>query len=203
MKEPGAPGASLQTGTSLGTNMKLKLITLAACAVLAAPALAADPSATLNRGWIEYAGSQAVGNNKVQDDKNAYWIFEGAGTWMGQAVNSWFVFWDPRSSLPLKGSIDFDNKILFVHDDQSGLKATEGFNKTGLGYDYSAKLVGLEEADAKHTSWAGNTLTLKWNASNPGDHIRVMTAVPEPASYAMFGAGLLALGFMARRRRAD
>jgi hypothetical protein len=183
--------------------MKNKLIALATCALLTAPALAADPSASLNRGWIEYADSLAVGNNKVQDDKNAYWIFEGAGTWMGQAVNSWFVFWDPRSSLQLKGSIDFDQKILFVHDDQAGLQATAGFNKAGLTYDYNPKLVGLETTDAKHTSWAGNTLTLKWNASNPGDHIRVMTAVPEPASYALFAAGLLALGFMARRRRAD
>jgi len=183
--------------------MKLKLITLAACAVLAAPAMAADPSASLNRGWVEYAGSQPVGNNKVQDDKNAYWIFEGAGTWMGQAVSSWFVFWDPRSSLQLKGSIGFDNDILFVHHTQAELQATSAFDKAGVTYDYSRALVGLESGDKSNTSWTGSTLTLKWNASNPGDHVRVMTAVPEPSSYAMFGAGLLALGYMARRRRAS
>lgn len=183
--------------------MKLKLITLAACALVAAPTMAADPSATLNRGWVEYAGSQPVGNNKVQDDHNAYWIFEGGGTWMGQAVNSWFVFWDPRSSLKLEGSVGFDNNILFVHDDRAELQATSAFDKAGVSYDYSHKLVGLESGDKSNTSWSGQTLALKWTASNPGDHIRVMTAVPEPSSYALFGAGLLALGFMARRHRAS
>ncbi len=43
-------------------------------------------------------------------------------------------------------------------------------------------------------------LTLDWNASNPGDHIRVLTAVPEPGTYALMAAGLLAVAGIARRR---
>jgi hypothetical protein len=185
--------------------MKLQLITLAAATLLACNAMAADPTASLNpnRTWTEYTGTGPVGNNNININDKAYWMFESAGTWMGQAVNSWFVFWDPRSSLQLKGTISFDHDILYVHDSKAELQATAAFGKPGVTYVYSNNLVGLESADASNTSWAGNTLSIKWNASNPGDHIRVMTAVPEPGTYAMFGAGLLALGFMARRRRAS
>lgn len=182
--------------------MQLKLIAAAAAALFAVNAMAADPAASLNRTWTEYTGTGPVGNNNINDNAKAYWMFESAGTWMGQAVNSWFVFWDPRSSLQLKGTVTFDHNILYVHDSKAELQATSAFGKPGVTYNYSNKLVGLERADAYNTSWTGNTLKLKWTASNPGDHIRVMTAVPEPGTYAMFAAGLLALGFMARRSRA-
>ena len=46
-------------------------------------------------------------------------------------------------------------------------------------------------------------LTINWRANDPGDHIRVFTlaaAVPEPETYALYMAGLLAVGFIARRR---
>jgi hypothetical protein len=183
--------------------MQLKLIAAAAAALFAVNAMAADPTASLNRTWTEHTGTGPVGNNNINNNDNAYWMFESAGTWMGQAVNSWFVFWDPKHGKQLKGTVSFDNNILYVHDSKAELQATSAFGKPGMTYDYSRKLVGLESADASNTTWAANTLTLKWRASNPGDHIRVMTAVPEPGTYAMFAAGLLALGFMARRRRAD
>lgn len=182
--------------------MKLKPVLITALALFAGHTLAAAPSATLNRSWSEYTGTQTIGNNKVQDDSSAYWVLESTGSWMGQAVQSWLVFWDLRSSSQLKGSISFDQDILFVHDDKAELQATAAFGKAGLSYDYSNNLVGLEGVDKSNTSWSANTLTLKWTASNPGDHVRIMTAVPEPGTYAMFAGGLLALGFMARRRRA-
>lgn len=187
--------------------MKRKLFALAliAAALAASNAIAASPIASIDRGWTEYTGTGAVGNNKVQDNGTAYWMFESSGTWMGQAVNSWFVFWDPKNSRTLSGSIQFDQEILFVHDQQHELDFSAGsgtgaFGKAGVSYDYSNKLVGLEALDRKNTSFSGDTLSLRWTASNPGDHIRVMTAVPEPSSVALLLAGLLGLGFMARRR---
>jgi hypothetical protein len=182
--------------------MKNQLLALAAATLLSVNAFAADPTASIDRGWVEYTGSGSVGNNNVNDSSNMYWMYESTGTWMGQAVNSWFVFWDPKKASAASGSIGFDNKILFLQDSQAELQATAAFGKAGVSYDYSHRYVGLEALDAANTSFTGNTLSFKWNASNPGDHIRVMTAVPEPGTYAMFGAGLLALCFMARRSRA-
>lgn len=181
--------------------MPIKFTAFVATALLAFNAAAAAPTASLNRGWVEYTGTGPIGNNNVNDDAKAYWMFESTGTWNGQAVNSWFVFWDPSASLGVRGTIRFDNTILFVHDEKSELKDTMSFGKPGVKYDYSRSAVGLEDADRNHTSFVGDTLSIRWNASNPGDHIRVMTAVPEPSTYALFGAGLLALGYMARRRR--
>ena len=184
--------------------MKRKLLALAVIAATLAVsnAIAASPAASIDRSWMEYTDTKPVGNNKVQDNATAYWMYEGSGTWAGKAVNSWFVFWDPKNSGSLSGNISFDNTILFLHDDQAELMATSAFGKPSVTYDYTNGLVGLERGDKAGTSVTGNILSINWTASNPGDHIRVMTAVPEPGTYAMFAAGLAALGFVARRRRA-
>ena len=59
--------------------------------------------------------------------------------------------------------------------------------------------MGLESGDT--VSFGGQTVNLSWNASDPGDYIRVMTAVPEPATYAQLAGGLALMGAIARRRR--
>ena len=167
----------------------------------AAPALAADPTASLDRSFVEYTGDGPVGNNKVNDNKNFYWFFESTGTYLGQQVNSWFLFYDPKKTLEVRGTVSFDQTILYVFDDRSELRATKSFGDPDVKYDYRRRSIGLEDNDKADTSFAGNVLSLYWTAGNPGDHIRVMTAVPEAPTYALLALGLVGMCTYLRRRR--
>lgn len=187
--------------------MKRSALLLAVLTCLGAAAQAADPTASLNRSFTEYTGAGPVGDGTINDDVNFYWMFESTGVWAGQAVNSWFLIWEPEQRLMASGTVSFDAPILFLLDDKSEMVASAAFGKPGVTYDYTSALVGLEAPDKNHTSWSGNTLTLSldgWNAGNPGDHVRVMTAVPvvpEPGTYALLLAGLGGVGMVVRRRR--
>jgi opacity protein-like surface antigen len=175
------------------------ILAAAVAAAFAGSALAAAPSASLNRSFTEYVGAGPIGNNNLNNG-TFYWMHESSGVWMGQAVDSWFLVWDPYAN-GVQGKIEFDGQILGVMDERAELIASAGFGKAGVSYDYSRAAVGLEATDRANTSFAGTVLSLKWNASNPGDHVRVFTAaVPEPQTYLLMLAGLAAVGFMARRR---
>lgn len=171
----------------------------AAVALVAIPAHAADPTAALDRTFTEYSAAGPIGNNNLHSTE-FYWMFESSGSYGGQAVDSWFLIWEPTRAR-VRGSLTFDSPILFVQTDQAALIATAGFGKPGVVYDYSNADIGLEDLDRAGTSIAGSTLTIAWNASDPGDHVRVMTAVPEPQTHALMAAGLGMLGWLARRRR--
>lgn len=176
-----------------------RLAVAAAFALGAIPAHAADPTATLDRTFVEYVGAGPIGNNNLHS-VDFYWIFESSGSFGGKAVNSWFLIWEPTLAR-VRGSVTFDAPILFVEDDQAGMIATAAFGKPGVVYDYSNADIGLESVDRAGTSVAGSTLTIAWNANDPGDHVRVMTAIPEPQTHALMAAGLGMLGWLARRRR--
>jgi hypothetical protein len=170
-------------------------------ALSAAHAMAADPTASLNKSFIEYTAAGPIGNNNI-NASSFYWMQEQAGSWMGQQVQSWFLIWDPKKSEQVKGTVTFDADILYVLDSKAELQASAAFQKAGVTYNDSRSAVGLESGDSRKTSFTDGTLSLKWTASSPGDHVRVMTAVPEPGSYALMAGGLAVLGFAARRRKA-
>lgn len=158
-----------------------------------------NPTATVNRTFGQYAGvpTAALGSGNV-DVSNLFWLYEKRGTYGGQTVDSWLLFFDPNGSSSVAGSVTFSQSILQVFGTRADLVNTSAFQRTGYTYSYSTS-VAPETGDT--TTFSGRTLTLNWNASDPGDYVRILTAVPEPATYAQMAAGLWVMGMVARRRQ--
>ena len=181
--------------------MKSRLAVGFAAFCLATAAQAADPTAVIATPGIsfaEYSSPTPVGQGQV-DDSTLYFIDELSGP-LGKA---WYVFFDPQGPGDISAAITFDSAItgIFIgKSDLDGSNATYG--AAGINYGTS-NLIGLEARTDEFTI-VGNVLTIDWRAIDPGDHVRVftqVTVVPEPETYALFMAGLLAVGFVSRRRR--
>ena len=179
--------------------MKTRLAAALASLCLASAVHAADPTvANLTPGlsFAEYSSPTPVGQGQVDSD-TLYFIDELVGA-LGKA---WYIFFDPAGGKDIFANITFDapiSGVFFTKATLDGSNATYG--APGINYGTSI-FIGLESRD--QFSVAGNVLTIDWRAIDPGDHVRVftrVTAVPEPETYALFIAGLLAVGFIGRRR---
>ena len=117
----------------------------------------------------------------------------------GTTAASHYIYFDPQSAQSIAGSVTFQFPIIGVFFTKAGLAGSSGlFGLDSVTY-HSGGQTGLELAG--DTFWiTNNVLNVSWNSSGPGDHMRVLTAVPEPGTYAMLLAGLGLLGFIARRR---
>ncbi len=178
-------------------------LALAISTLFSASTAGADPVGLVDRNFSQYNGAGPIGNNNLQDNETVYWMYEGSGIWDGKAVDSWFLMWDPAALLTATGTVNFDASILFVLDDRGELIASSVFQKVGVSYDLSDGAVGLEaNPDKINTTWSGQTLSFAWTASDPGDHVRVLTAkVPEPGSLGLVMAGLFGVGLGGWSRR--
>jgi hypothetical protein len=180
-------------------ELLVKIRLAAACVALgmAASVQAADPTAVITTPGVtfaEYSSPTPVGQGQVDSD-NLYFIDELTGP-LGKA---WYIFFDPEGAGPVSATLTFDSTITGVFSTKATLDGSNAtYGAPGINYGTSF-FIGLESQDT--FSFAGNVLTIDWRAIDPGDHIRVFTSpIPESETYVLFMAGLLAVGFVGRRR---
>lgn len=200
---------------------RLAALALAALGLCAGSALAQDApytpvgSITFNGGaplasnFALYTGAYGniLGNHAI-DVNQMFWLYEKSGTYNGQQVDSWLVFYDPppppfRGLRLASGTVTFSQDIVDVITTHSGLLDTTamGFQRAGYVYDFTSWAPPELGRGGDLVSFQGMTLTLDWSTTDPSDYVRVFTAVPEPATYAQLAAGLWVLGMVAHRRR--
>lgn len=121
---------------------------------------------------------------------------------VGTKVNSHLIWIDsPANPSPgtASGTVTFGSKILGYRFSTAAMNATTGLlGRTGVTYGTLAPL----ESSNDVLSFSGRTLTYNFTSVNiTGDYVRVITAVPEPSTWAMLIAGFSLVGLAARGRR--
>lgn len=179
------------------------LAALASGTTLAASPTAVDISAGFS--FAEYAGSESVGRGLVDTPSTVFYIDEK----VAGGYKSWYLFFDPGTKAQdVLATIRFDQPIAAVLTTKADLDASNaayGSNSVVYG---TSRFIGLEACSIQHVfcdmvSWApgGQDLNLDLDALDPGDHIRVLVAVPEPAGTLLFAVGLAGLALALRQRR--
>ena len=173
--------------------------------LLSGAAQATPVALSLNAGYTlaTYAGAAAVNAGNLDIRSTLFTIREQQ---VGN-VQAWYLFFDPSGSQSVQATLDFGGRILDVISTSAGLASslgTYGVDVDGDGVfdDYANRaLTGLEGGDRVQWSPGGNTLSIQWNAADPGDHVRVLVqAVPEPASVALALLGVGIAGAASRRK---
>lgn len=121
---------------------------------------------------------------------------------VGTRVNSHLIWIDsPASPSPgtASGTVTFGSKILGYRYSTSAMNATTALlGRTGVTY---GNLAPLEDSNDV-LSFSGRTLTYNFASVNiTGDYVRVITEVPEPATWATLIVGFSLIGVAARGRR--
>lgn len=125
----------------------------------------------------------------------------------GTEVASHYVFFDPNNTTSQRGYVDFDAIILGIFTSTTSLFATDFLANTGVNYLNPAAR-GLEAGDSVWIDPSNpNRVRVDWDASTPGDYIRVLTAhspIAAPdggATAGLLGIGVGALAFFRRGQK--
>lgn len=184
----------------------MKKVLIASLLAASAAAQAAAPVAshlTPDLSFEAYSGAKRIGSGNIDDNDSLFWVKEAV---VG-GLQSWSLFFDPTRVRNISGSITFDGAISQIITSRAGLRssnATYGIDvdADGVFNDYAnAAGMGLESNDSLTWATSSRTLSFQWRSADTGDQIRVLTAVPEPSTYAMLALGLAAIGLLLRSRR--
>ena len=177
----------------------LRRFAAAAALALSASVASAQPIASLPVGftfvdWLTI-NNATVGGGAIDDLNVVYFLKEKQ---IGN-LQSWLIFFDPSTSQSVMGSVTFQQSIAALFTSSTDVNVTSAAYRLTPTVTYDAvSATGLEPGDL--ASFAGNSLSFDWTASDPGDHVRVLTnVVPEPSTYAMMIVGLGAITYAARR----
>jgi hypothetical protein len=166
-----------------------------------------------------------VGNNTFQNN-NLYAFNEdqniilpsditvdGGTLTAGTVVASHYVFFDPRNFTGQQGYVDFDANIIGIATSTAQLSATDFLINNLVTY-LNPGLRGLEGGDSAVVDGTiASRLLVNWQASTPGDYVRIFTAQspsgpdprdPDPVDPVPLPAGvfllLSALGILGLKR---
>jgi len=111
----------------------------------------------------------------------------------GTVVASHYVFFDPTDFVNQQGTVTFDLPILAVLSSNTNLSATDSLLGNASVTYLGGSLRGLEGGDNVSIT-SLNTISVDWDASTPGDYVRVLTGIPEPSTTVLLIFGLAFLG---------
>jgi len=215
-------GAAVVVGTVVATLMATSMSTAAIVGVsnntstLGAQAEILDPSASpfsVLNGDVENRGQQGFDEQQNVLLGSALDV-DGGTISAGTSVASHMIFFNQSSNSTSLQSHErvlwtFSHQILGVMSDRNGVlegKSTGILGNSNVTYPsttpgdpiFSAR--GME-GDDTYSIIDPYTLSVSMYLTQPGDWIRVVTAVPLPPALPLYGAGVALLGFIGWRRK--